>query len=583
MQPMAVPAIRERTKDRLGRYRLLAILGRGGMADVYLAASDGMEGFSKLLVVKELRRERDDDDARLAMFMDEARLAARFNHPHIVQTLEVSSDGPRVFTVMEYLEGQSLRRTLGREPKMARRLPADAHIGILSHVLDALAYLHGLADRDGTPLAIVHRDVSPHNVLVTYEGQVKLIDFGIAKTQVASNHTSAGVVKGKIRYMAPEQATGQSVDCRTDVFSVGVMLWEALMGRGPWDGQSDLQVLRSLMAGEVPRLAHQPNALPAGLIAVVDRAMSPTREDRYASATAMREALLQHVQPSQLGDHARTLGAFVSGAFAQERRELRAVVDAQLRGVAADNTQSLVSLTRLRATDTYGSFRPGTGGRPIPSGSAHSLAGQAPHPSSYAPAAGSRPRLAIAATAILVMALAAGLGLRAQRAWRTEDMAAGVPSETGAPAASAQGEPRSAVPAAPSRSVHITARALPVGARLSVDGVAVANPYAADMPHEETPHVLSADGPGLVRQTRTFVATRDTDIEVALARTAAPWGAPKGLASADERSRAASAPAASPAAVPPPERPAAPPPPPSTPTARGRRTREMDKDNPYQP
>src|ERR1700733_8772918 len=179
---MSELAAQEHSSDRLGRYRLLAILGRGGMGDVYLAVAEGIEGFNKLLVVKELRRQEDDDELHLAMFMDEARLAARLNHPHIVQTLEVDSDGPRRFMVMEYLEGQQLHKLVLRERKSQRSLPTDLYLAIIVHVLDALAYVHELADLDGSPLGIVHRDVTPQNVIVTYEGHVKLIDFGIAKT-----------------------------------------------------------------------------------------------------------------------------------------------------------------------------------------------------------------------------------------------------------------------------------------------------------------------------------------------------------------------------------------------------------------
>jgi serine/threonine protein kinase len=318
---MSVPAAQWSFSDRLGRYRVLAVLAQGGMGNVYLAAAEGMEGFSKFLVVKELRREQAEDEFHVTMFMDEARLAVRLNHPNIVQTIEVGSDGARRFLVMEHLDGQPLHRVLRRARKDGQPLSLDLYVRVLVDVLEALACAHELSDFDGTPLGFVHRDVSHQNVFLTYEGQVKLIDFGIAKTLLASQQTNAGVLKGKIRYMAPEQATGHAVDRRTDVFSVGVMLWDALVGHGPWEGHNDMQILRCLVTGAIPRLADQPHHLPADLVAAVDRAMSPDIEDRYPTARLMHDELLRCLAPAPGAGHARALREVVSRLFAQERQE----------------------------------------------------------------------------------------------------------------------------------------------------------------------------------------------------------------------------------------------------------------------
>jgi serine/threonine-protein kinase len=196
------------------------------MAQVFLAISRGLGGFSKLIVIKRL--ESDEQPLR-DMFLDEARIAARLNHPNVIDTYEVAQDNASYFIAMEYLDGQPLNKIIRHmrdaqrmiEPRMSARIVADALAG--------LHYAHELSDYDGQPLNVVHRDVSPHNLFVTYDGQVKIFDFGVAKaeSQLALT-TQVGVLKGKIAYMAPEQANGLDVDRRADIFAVGLVLWELL-------------------------------------------------------------------------------------------------------------------------------------------------------------------------------------------------------------------------------------------------------------------------------------------------------------------------------------------------------------------
>src|SRR6185437_8026107 len=238
--------------NTLGKYRLIAELGHGGMAEVYLAVVRGPAGFNKLVVIKQIRPQLAEDPEFLAMFLDEARLAARLSHPNVVQTNEVGQEGSRYFIAMEYLEGQPLNRVLHRVQKTGG-IPLALHVKILSDVLGGLHHAHELADFDGTPLEVVHRDVTPHNVFITYDGQVKVVDFGIAKALNSSAETRTGVLKGKVAYMAPEQARGERCDRRADVFSVGVMLWEAATGRRLWKGVPDITILQRLLAGDIPR------------------------------------------------------------------------------------------------------------------------------------------------------------------------------------------------------------------------------------------------------------------------------------------------------------------------------------------
>ncbi|MGH7272776.1 MAG: serine/threonine-protein kinase, partial [Polyangiaceae bacterium] len=325
--------------DALGKYRIIAELARGGMGVVRLALTQGLAGFTKLLVLKELRSEFLDDPAFVRMFFDEARLAARLNHPNVVQTIEVGSDGRRPFIAMEYIEGQSLQRVIRRARSRQRvgeasLIPLHVRMRALADVLSALDYAHGLTDIGGEPLGLVHRDVSPHNVLVTYEGHVKLVDFGIAKTESAREETRAGVLKGKTMYMAPEQAACENIDCRADVFSVGLMLWEAVAGRRAWEGMGDVAILRSLLVGSVPRIAEAKPDIDADLEAIVRRATSADPGERYPTARALRADIEGYLAThDELQARGRDLGATVSLLFAEDRRRLQAVIDHELRGL----------------------------------------------------------------------------------------------------------------------------------------------------------------------------------------------------------------------------------------------------------
>ncbi|MDB4971396.1 MAG: serine/threonine protein kinase, partial [Myxococcales bacterium] len=238
--------------DVVGRYRLLGEMARGGMGIVYLAAAQGPAGFSKLVALKELRPDLVEDQEFLTMFLEEARMAARLNHPNIVQTNDVDESHGRHFIAMEYLEGRSLYHVLKR---FARRggFPQRMALSVLRDVLSALDYAHELGGFDGKPLGFVHRDVSPHNVFLTFDGHTKVIDFGIAKARDSSLETKAGVLKGRVNYMAPEQLT-RHADRRADIFSVGAVLFEILSGRRLWQGMGEIEILAALTRGEIPSL-----------------------------------------------------------------------------------------------------------------------------------------------------------------------------------------------------------------------------------------------------------------------------------------------------------------------------------------
>ena len=328
---MAVP---ETGAGGFGKYRLIAELGHGGMAEVFLAIASGPAGFNKLLVIKQIRDQLADDPEFLGMFLDEARLAARLNHPNVVQTNEVGEDGRRYFIAMEYLEGQPLNRIAQRLGKDGR-LTVAMHVRILIEALAGLHYAHELTDFDGTQLQVVHRDATPHNIFVTYAGQVKVVDFGIAKALGSSSETRAGVLKGKISYMAPEQALGERVDRRADVFAVGMMLWEALAGRRPFKGQNDVVILQKLVTGDIPSPSTVRDDIPDLLEAICMKALAHNREERFPTAEAMQRALEGALDLLGLRAQLRDVGDLVTKAFADERVRIRAVIETQMASLRA--------------------------------------------------------------------------------------------------------------------------------------------------------------------------------------------------------------------------------------------------------
>jgi eukaryotic-like serine/threonine-protein kinase len=334
-----VPSEAHKVSD-VGRYRLIAELARGGMGIVYLALVRGPGGFNKLFCVKILKDHMAEDPKLVAMFLDEARLAAKLNHPNVVQTIEVGSDAGQHFIAMEYLEGQSLHALESRGRRKGAEFPLAHRLHVIVHLLEGLQYAHSVADFDGTPLRLVHRDVSPHNVMVTYDGQVKILDFGIAKALGSTSDTRTGALKGKVAYMAPEQAAGEPLDGRADVFAAGVMLWEAATGQRMWNRSlNDLQILHALMKGAIPRPRDARADVDPHLERIILEATAENAADRYQTAGDMQaalEACVRELGPPNVG--ARDVGRWVSEAFAGERATIRSVIEEQLgllRGVSS--------------------------------------------------------------------------------------------------------------------------------------------------------------------------------------------------------------------------------------------------------
>ncbi len=315
----------------LGRYRILTPLGAGGMARVYLAVAQGPGQFRKLLVLKVLRASLATNPETIAMFLSEAQLAARLNHPNIVQTFETDHVGDTHFLVMEHLEGHSLNHVRSRVSRTGARLPLSLHLRILADVLDALHYAHELANYDGTPLHLVHRDVSAANIFLTYDGRVKLLDFGIAKAAGRSYQTRTGILKGTIRYMAPEGILCKPQDRRSDLYSMGVLLWEAVAGRRLWPaGASDYEIMDRSVRGQLPPLRYVAKDVPPLLAELIHRALARDPANRPPTARALKLELEESL--AGLGAPAMSVdvGQLVAILFAKERTQTQEVVAAQL-------------------------------------------------------------------------------------------------------------------------------------------------------------------------------------------------------------------------------------------------------------
>lgn len=343
------------TARAFGKYRLLAELGRGGMADVHLAVAIGPAGFSKLQVIKRLRPGMTDIEEMRSMMLDEARLAARLNHKNIVQTNEVGIVDEQYFLAMEYLDGQPYHRILKRAAQLGRTIPLPFAVKILCEILSGLHYAHEAKDYDGHPLGVVHRDVSPQNVFVTYDGQVKVVDFGIAKAARRLVETQTGIIRGKITYMAPEQAFASEVDRRADIFSVGVLLWEAVAGERLWGNLSDPEIVARLLH-EIPSVATVRPDAPADLVDLCARALARDPARRPATAAEMRSELEGYLAVHDIQVTAEALGSLVEDLFAEEHAELQGLVDRELAllRVEGEHADTEISGSRVRTSDPGG-------------------------------------------------------------------------------------------------------------------------------------------------------------------------------------------------------------------------------------
>jgi len=317
--------------ENYGKYQLIKKLATGGMAQIYLARQSGIEGFEKLLVVKRILPHLAENEDFIKMFLDEARIAARLNHPNIVQIFDLGAQDDSFFIAMEYIHGEDVRRVWKRTEAAKRELPVPLTLRIIMEACAGLDYAHKKTDQAGKPLGIVHRDISPQNILVTFEGGVKVVDFGIAKAADQATVTRSGVLKGKYSYMSPEQASGKKVDHRTDLFALGVVLYELLTGTRLFKRSSDIQTLNAVTDCEVAPPSQVNSRVPTSLDPVVLKALAKHPDDRYADAGGLQAALEDWLLQNQLPSSSVHLSAFLHEIYAdrlaKEAEEGRVLIE----------------------------------------------------------------------------------------------------------------------------------------------------------------------------------------------------------------------------------------------------------------
>ena len=312
-----------------GKYLLLAKIASGGMAELFQGKIVSVKGFEKPVAIKKLLPHLTSDSSLVNMFVNEAKLAALLTHQNIVQIYDLGSIEGTYFIAMEYLHGKDLRAMINKARQRAVPVPLEFAIYIVSRICAGLDYAHKLKDFQGSPLNIIHRDISPQNIIVTYEGEVKIVDFGIAKAATHSSETKVGIIKGKLAYMSPEQAAGKSIDHRSDIFSTGILLYELVTQRRMFEG-TDLEVLDRVRKGQfVAAEVVAPN-LPPRIVAILQRALAHDPDRRYQFCAEMLTDLEEGFSDFSVRPSAEILGHYMKGLFAEEiATELSVLQEAQ--------------------------------------------------------------------------------------------------------------------------------------------------------------------------------------------------------------------------------------------------------------
>ncbi len=275
------------------RYRVIERLAAGGMAEVFVAESAGIEGFKKQVAIKRVLPHLSQKKRFIAMFLDEARLSAQLSHSNVVQVFDIGVGDDTYFIVMEYVEGADVKGVIEHARNSGKPIPVEAAVFVAVKICEGLAYAHERTNAEGEPLNAVHRDMSPPNVLISKHGEVKIVDFGLAKASTQLEKSEAGIIKGKFSYLSPEAAHGREVDQRADIFSVGIILWEMLAGRKLFSGESDYQTVKQVQRADVPRITEINKDTNTELESIIKRALARDRDQRYQSARSFGQDLIR--------------------------------------------------------------------------------------------------------------------------------------------------------------------------------------------------------------------------------------------------------------------------------------------------
>ena len=345
------------------RYEVLGCLALGGMAEILLGRLRGPRGFARVVVIKRVLKHLCSSPAFVDMFLDEARIVAQIRHPNVVQVHELGQDGQDLFLVMEYLEGESVGGIARRMTALNRCVSPDAAAAIIADACAGLHAAHELTDDGGEPQHLVHRDVSPQNIFVTYDGAVKLIDFGIAKAAHRIAKTEVGVIKGKSAYMSPEQCMGAPIDRRSDIFSLGVVMFELCTGHRLFARDNDLLTFKAICEDAIPSIRDIRPDFPARLEAVCRKALARRAEDRYPTARAFRGELVNALRDLGADGFAQEqLGALMLDLFADRRSQKNDMLASAREGSAVltipdAETDAAVSLPIAPKRDVGGAVQ----------------------------------------------------------------------------------------------------------------------------------------------------------------------------------------------------------------------------------
>jgi len=331
---------------RLGRYEVLARLASGGMAGVYVARAIGVAGFERLVAIKVLHPHLAHEQEFISMFLDEARLAARIRHPNVVPTTDISdTQDAGFYLVMDYIEGDHLGAILQAAYKSGARLPVPLTLRVVMDALGGLAAAHALTDESGRRINLVHRDISPHNIMVGTDGISRLTDFGVAKAEVRLSTTREGQFKGKLAYMSPEHASTGQTDQRSDLFSMGIILWECLTGRRLFRAENHAATLNLICLEPIPL----PSSVEASLVpfdAILAKALDRDPDARFQTAEDFADAI-EHVSHSQGGlSTARTVGKIVREYAAEKLEKDREVIQTSIAALSMQAGQPHVAPQR---------------------------------------------------------------------------------------------------------------------------------------------------------------------------------------------------------------------------------------------
>jgi serine/threonine protein kinase len=524
--------------ERFGRYDLVRRIARGGMAEIFLAIEHGIEDVSRYVVIKRILPQVAESHEFIEMFMDEARVAARLSHPNIAQIFQFGEVGGVYYLAMEFVEGMTLSKLIRQHQDQG--IPAEMALRIAGDICAGLHHAHELCDEHERPLHVVHRDVSPQNVIVSKSGVAKLLDFGIAHASSKAHITAVGQLKGKLSYMAPEQFIGEGLDRRADVFATGVVLYEMVSGRRLFHREYEAATMRALLQEAPPSVADR---APPEVDDIIRTATAKKITERFETAAAMENAIEALVMKHRMAVTSHGLAAYVKGQIRESRSQPQQCYSNP--GTPA-SLGVIQSPTQERSASSLTPTPSGAGARGLPvdglpfadavtvpglaAGETTPVergAGAAPVARSALPvrAGGNRRAKLVGAALAAGLVLCAGVAALVVLAARPDPGAGPTPTVARdlAPASLPERPPAAPpehAPAAPTR-VNVTLRGVPADAAVSVDGLpARAAGFTVDA--DGRPHVVAVAAQGYEPWTRTVSPSSDLEIEVALSPSRRP-------------------------------------------------------------